>query len=99
MNSSNKNIREQRTARTIKLKSKLDATTQQIQQLNHKYFEIPLPQHYHTDHQPVRPTHHHSQSQVEKTGYKEVDPRKENIKQKIKFRVKQELWNILKKNN
>ena len=29
----------------------------------------------------------------------EVDLRKENIKQKIKFRVKQELWNMLKKNS
>lgn len=41
----NKNIREQRNARTARLKSRIEASNQQIQHLNHHYFQIPLPEH------------------------------------------------------
>lgn len=38
MDRSNKNIREQRSVRTARLKSKVDTTTKQVQQFNQTYF-------------------------------------------------------------
>ena len=38
-----KNIREQRSARAARLKAKQDNNQQQMQPLQHHYFEMPLP--------------------------------------------------------
>jgi len=93
--SSNKNIKGQRSARAARLKIKADSVQKHIQPLQRLYFEIPLPlPHTYTQPAPSNVT----SSQVTITHHP-LDERKENIKQKIKFRVKQELWNLLKKNN
>jgi hypothetical protein len=97
----NKNIREQRTIRTARLRSRIEASNQQIQHLNHHYFQIPLPEHHNThayfSNQP-NITH------LSNVSYHSIDPpelneRKQQIKQKIKFRVKQEIWNLLQKSS
>ena len=102
MNSSNKNIRHQRSSRAARLKSKIDGTSKQVQQFSQTYFEIPLPEHHSSQSQfncPTGPSNPSLKHTVKTFMHQEVDERKENIKQKIKFRVKQELWNLLKKNN
>lgn len=65
-----------------------------MQPLQNLYFEIPLPPNTHTS-----ATQHNYTSTPAATVQTPLDERKEHIKQKIKFRVKQELWNLLKKNN
>ena len=72
MNLSNKNIREQRTARTARLKSKADTTTRQVQQFNQKYFEIPLPPHHHTH---PHLGHQSAQTNPTKNSLENLNPR------------------------
>lgn len=101
MKSSNKNIREQRTVRTTRLKSRIEASNHLIQQLNPQEFQIPLPEFHNT--QP------HSHQQFSNSSLfnpsflalapNDLDERKQLIKQKIKFRVKQELWALMKKSS
>lgn len=87
----NKNIREQRNVRTARLKSRVEASNQQIQHLNHHYFQIPLPEHYNNRPCIINPKTLINTSNVSYQSLEppELDERKQQIKQKIKFRVKQ----------
>lgn len=83
----NKNIKEQRTARTARLRSKIEAISQQSQHFNQLYFQFPEP--------PTTP----NSSKLNTTSFKlshdksntteTQDSRRNIIKEKIKFRIKQ----------
>lgn len=101
MKSSNKNIRDHRTARTTRLKSRIEASNQLIQQLNPQEFQIPLPEFHNTQphsHKHFPQPNPFSPSLTGLTA-NDLDERKQLIKQKIKFRVKQELWALMKKSS
>lgn len=101
MKSSNKNIREQRTVRTARLKSRLEGANHLVKHLNPQYFQIPLPEFQNTQPHSSKNCANPEACYSSLVGLEssELDERKQLIKQKIKFRVKQELWALMKKSS
>lgn len=93
---SNKNKGEIGLPQPPHVKPRVSTTQHRSQKYNHQYFDFNIPD-SHRSYIHVAPNSTPTATEPKTITLHLADTRKELIKQKIKFRVKQEIWNLLKR--